>query len=174
MSETFSVRFEGGMRTNRGTEPPSMSVVVKCPVSGARICEIEIPGPSLLNLLANTISSEGPPGKMEFWGTDNIGKWYQVITLSVPISDGYGDAVLQRGLEMPIKALTLFGFKIHDHDKNWNGHRASKVTGQNRYSIHANRYVEPGTSLNETLAQLQPLLDQIDVGVIGSYCEHDG
>jgi hypothetical protein len=70
--------------------------------------------------------------------------------------------------------LTLFGFKIRESDMSWNGHRVSKVAGQNRYFIHANRYVEPGTSLNETLAQLQPLLDQIDVGVIGSYCEHDG
>lgn len=173
MSEKFPVRFEGGMRTYHGSVPPSMSIVVKDATSGARICELSIPGATLLNILANTLTRESI-GEMEFWGVDKVGLHHQVINLSIPVADGYSDAVLVKAFAPVEEVLAPFGFGISDHDKKWNSHRVGKVAGQNVYGVHASRYTDPANTVTKAVADLTPLLAAIGTKVIGSFCEHDG
>lgn len=173
MSEKFPVRFEGGMRTYHGAVPPSMEIIVKDSVSGARICSLHLPGATLLNILANTITRESI-GEMEFWGVDKVGLHHQVITLSVPVADGYSDVVLVKAFAPVEEVLAPFGFKISDYDKRWNSHRISKVAGENVYQVSVTRYTDPANTVTKAVEELTPLLAAIGVDVVGSFCEHDG
>jgi hypothetical protein len=113
MNET-SVKLEGGMRDYHSDTSPSLFIVVMDSLSGARICELEIPGSTILALLSNSFS-ERNVASFKFYGMDHVGKHHQVIHLQVPIEptfQGYTDDTLAVAFASVEQVLGLKGFTI--------------------------------------------------------------